>query len=124
MSRSKFSIIAYVIIGLGIIGLASQLFTNPTTLFKSIIMMLAISLIVFALIYFLFFRNRYNTSDMRKYNKAVKQSRLKYQKSHLHSNNNVRSNRKLQSRKRSNRRAPHLRVIEGNKSKRKNRATF
>ena len=123
MSRSKFSIIAYIIIGLGVIGFISQFFTNPLTLLKSILITLAISILVFSIIYFLFLRNRSTSSDMRKYNKAVKQSKLKYQSKSIQPNR-PQIKQQLQTRRRRNKNAPHLRVIEGNKSKRRNRATF
>src|SRR5690625_2934060 len=111
MSRSKLSIVAYVIIGLGVIGFVSQFVRNPMMLLKSIFMTLAVGLIVFALIYFLFLKNRSNTSDMRKYNKAVKQSKLKYQQNNTQSYR-PRPNQQSQTRRRHHRRAPHLRVIE------------
>lgn len=123
MSRSKFSIVVYAIIALGVIGFVTQFFANPFSILKSLLMMVVVGIIVFALIYFLFLRNRTNTSHMRKYNKAVKQSQLKYQNKNAQ-RNQTNLNRQGLMRKRKNKNAPHLRVIEGNKSKRRNRATF
>jgi len=122
MFQSKFSIFVYVTIGLALIGFVSEVLTSPATLFKGILITIFTSLVVFAFIYFLFLRNRSNTSDMRKYKKAVKQSKLKY-KGQETQPNKYRSKQHIHLR-RKNRKASHLRVIDGNKSKRRNRATY
>lgn len=80
--------------------------------------MVGIGVVIFAAIYFLVLRQR-PSSEMKKYKQAVKQSKMKYKTS---PQSPVRSSNKpnsLSSRKRSRKRATHLRVIEGNKSKKK-----
>ncbi|WP_163969976.1 SA1362 family protein [Oceanobacillus halotolerans] len=124
MARSKLSILVYVIIGLAAIGLFSQLINNTANFMMNIAIMIGFGVLISAVIYFIFIRNRRNTSDMKKYKQAVKQSKLKYKQ---HKNENPASAKRQQTmpiKKRLNKRASHLRVIDGNKSKRKNRATF
>lgn len=124
--RSKTSIFLYVIIGLAVIGLFSQLFTNTTNFMKSIFIMIGVGLVMYAVVYFLFIRNRPGSSEMAKYKKAVKQSKSKYKQNKPMTQRLMQNKNKTTTpvRRRLNRRAPHLRVIEGNKSKRNNRANF
>lgn len=63
---------------------------------------------------------------MKKYKQAVKQSKVKYKQYSSASSHTTNTNKKqtAQLKKKRNRRAPHLRVIDGNKSKGKDRATF
>lgn len=124
MKKRRFSWIAYVIIGLSLLGIISQLITNPISLFTNIIFVIGLSLIVFAIFYFLFFRNRYHTSDeMKKYKRAVKQSKEKYQTNNRFPTTKKQSTRVSQERRKRNR-PTHLRVIHGKKSKKRNRANY
>lgn len=79
--------------------------------------MLGIGVAIFAVFFLFLSKGRDNDDEMKKYKQAVKQSKIKYNRT---------SNKPRQTRpvKIKNKRASHLRVIEGNKSKRKNRATF
>ncbi|MGY0693017.1 SA1362 family protein [Virgibacillus sp. FSP13] len=122
MNRNKFSILIYIIIGLAVIGLVSQLFTNTTSFITSIFTMIGFGLAVFAVIYFVFLRNRAPSSDMKKYKQAVKQSKSKYKDTKKQPQ--TKHTQPLQMKKKTHKRASHLRVIDGNKHKRKNRATF
>ncbi|RKQ37768.1 SA1362 family protein [Oceanobacillus halophilus] len=129
MARNKWSWLFYVIIGLGVVGLLSQLFTQPGSFFRSIFTTLGIGLAIFALIYFVFLKNRAPSNDMKKYKKAVRQSKEKYHKDapNIPSKNAKPLTKKqpnLIKKKRTKRTASHLKVIEGNKSKRKDRASF
>lgn len=112
MQRKKMPIIFYVIIALAVIGLM----TNPTHLVRNIFMMLGVGVVIFALFYFIFRKPRPTENDeMKKYKQALKQSKRKYQTTQRKQARPTKSKAK---------RASHLRVIEGNKSKRKNRATY
>lgn len=131
MARNKWSILFYVIIGLGVIGLFSQLFTQPGRFFTSIFTTVGIGLAIFAVIYFVFLKKKAPSNEMKKYKKAVRQSKAKYKQNNTHFVNS--SKTKLASKKqqpnlikrnRTKRSAVHLRVIEGNKAKRKDRASF
>lgn len=127
MFRNKFSAFLYVILGLAVIGLLTQLFTNTVNFLTNIMIMLGIGLAVFAVVYVFFFRKRASSNDMKKYKSAVKQSKSKYAPknfSAVSGNPKIKQSASAQMKKRSNKRATHLRVIDGNKHKRKNRATF
>ena len=128
MGRNKWSILFYVIIAFGIIGLFSQLFTQPGRFLISILTSIIIGLAIFALIYFVFMKNKAPSNDMKKYKKAVRQSKAKYknEKPSYTSNTKMINQKKpdLIKRNRSKRSASHLKVIDGNKAKRKDRASF
>lgn len=117
MSRIVSTLI-YLVIALAVIGVVAQLLTNTVNFFTSVFIMVGIGVAIFAVLYFLVLKQR-PSSDMKKYKQAVKQSKMKYKDS---SQNSVRSSKKpnsLNTRKKPRRRASHLRVIEGNKSKKK-----
>ena len=118
--RNYVAYVVYVIIGLALVGIMSQLFNAPGDFFKSLLSMLLIGLIVFGIFYFLFYKNRPASSDMRKYKQALKQSNRKYAGNH-HAYSKSVNKIALRKKKKS---VPHLRVIDGQKSKRKNRANF
>lgn len=115
----------YVIIGLAVIGLFSQLFNNTAHFFGRIFTMLGVSIAIFAVIYFVFLKKRAPSSDMKKYKQAVKQSKAKY-KTNNKKSVRQKSPQPLNMKKKATKRATHLRVIDGNgnKQKRKNRASF
>lgn len=128
MRRSKSSIIVYAIIGLALLGIISQLFTNPMSFLKEIFMIIGVGVVLFSVVYLMFFRNRRgtNSNEMKKYKQAVKQSQQKYKTTNPQQTTASKQNTHTQSKKRNHQRTAHLRVIDGNrdKSKRKNRATF
>lgn len=123
MGRNKFSVLVYILIGLAVIGVISQLLTNTADFLSSLFLMVAIGAAIFAAIYFIFLRKKAPSNDMKKYKQAVKQSKAKYQQqSHTSIKSSTKKDAQL-PKKKSSRRAGHLRVIEGSKSKRKNRAS-
>ena len=126
MVRNKVALFVYVIIGLALVGLISQLFTNTANFLTNILIMLGVAAAIFAVIYFVFLRKRTASNDMNKYKKAVKQSKAKY-KSQNSGKQPVYSKKQKPGlpRKRS-KRVSHLRVIDGNKNKGKgkDRASF
>lgn len=128
MGRNKSSIIVYAIIGLALIGIISQLFTNPMAFLKEIFMIIGVGVVLFSVVYLIFFRSRRgtNSNEMKKYKQAVKQSQQKYKKTNALQTTASKQRTHKPIKKRNNQRATHLRVIDGNrdKSKRKNRATF
>lgn len=125
MARKIFPALIFSIIGLAVIGLVSQLFTNTVSFFTNIFVMLGIGIVLFAVFYVVFIRKRAPSNDMKKYKNAVKQSKAKYKETSS-SNHTAISNKKHSAtqKKKWSKRAPHLRVIDGNKSKGKDRATF
>src|SRR5690625_5888342 len=76
--RNKRSILMYAVVGLAVIGLLSQLFTNPLSLIKNIFIMLGVALAFFAVLYFITQGKQTHSDDMKKYKQAVKQSKSKY----------------------------------------------
>ncbi|MFD2759388.1 SA1362 family protein [Lentibacillus juripiscarius] len=125
MVRNKFSLLVYAIIGLAVIGVITQLFTNTASFLTSILTMVGFAAAIFAVIYFFVFRKGSSSSnDAKKYKQAVKQSKSKYSQKQAKPTNNNSQSQPSAMKKKLNKRASHLRVIDGNKSKRKNRASF
>ncbi|WP_042223477.1 SA1362 family protein [Oceanobacillus manasiensis] len=126
MLRNKISIFIYLIIGLAAIGLVSQLLTNTSGFITNLFVMIGMGIVFFGVIYFLFLRKRTSTDDMKKYKQAVKQSKAKYNDSRSVNQTNAKVTRTVgaPTRKKVSKRASHLRVIEGNKQKKNDRATF
>ena len=124
MVRNKLAVLVYIIIGLAVVGIVTQLFTNTASFITNLFLMIGIGAAIFAAIYFIFLKNRASSNEMKKYKQAVKQSKAKYKQQ---SNPNVKPSVKKQvqplKNKKSAKRATHLRVIEGNKSKSKKRAS-
>ncbi|ASN05271.1 SA1362 family protein [Virgibacillus necropolis] len=122
MFRNKFSAFLYIILGLAAIGLLTQLFTNTVDFLTNIMVMLGIGLAIFAVIYVFFFRKRASSNDMKKYKSAVKQSKSKYAPKNFTISDSAKRKQSSQIKRKTSKRATHLRVIDGNKHKRKNRA--
>ena len=124
MKRNKIALLVYVIIAFAAIGLVSQLFGNTKNFLTSIVVMLGIAAAIFALFYFVLQRRRGSSDEMKKYKQAVKQSKMKYKPTEKSAvQPKVKQNSGNAPRK-SKKRASHLRVIEGNKPKDKDRASF
>ncbi|MBM7597987.1 uncharacterized membrane protein YuzA (DUF378 family) [Virgibacillus halotolerans] len=124
MARKLFPVLIAGIIGLAAVGLITQLFTNTMSFFTSIFIMIGVGIVIFAVIYFVFLNKKPTPNEMKKYKKAVKQSKAKY-KQEKPANYTVNANKKqgIQKKKRG-KRPTHLRVIDGNKPKGKDRASF
>lgn len=133
--RNRMTAVIYILMVLALFYVGFQLINNTTSFLSSIIMMIGIAVLVYGAIYFLFLRNRGfggssgNQNEMKKYKQAVKQSKQKYKnpapvvkKSPISKVSTKSAAAPKKHRKRSN--APHLKVIEGNKNKDKNRASF
>ncbi|WP_010530962.1 UbiA family prenyltransferase [Lentibacillus jeotgali] len=125
MGNNKGTLVVYLVIGLAIIGVVTQLFTNTASFLTSIFTMLGFGIAIFAVMYFVFFKKRTPSNDNKKYKKAVKQSKAKYSsQQNKPKTPSKRPQQPFSLKKKSNKRPSHLRVIDGNKSKRKNRASF
>ncbi|UOQ85987.1 SA1362 family protein [Gracilibacillus salinarum] len=131
MNRKIGSIIVYVLIGLAVVGFATALINDTVGLLSSLLISLLIGAAIFGLVYFFFMRKR-STDELKKYRKAVKQSkqRFKNQQSNFKTKSSALktsfpSKKAIRPLKSPNRSATHLRVIEGNKQKsKKNRASL
>lgn len=129
MKRSKTAILVYLIVGLAVIGLFSQLFGNTKNFLLNIFVMIGVAVIIFGVFYYFISRKRGTSDETKKYKQAVKQSKQKYQQnpSPRKAEDNPRGKKTTKStaiNRKGKKRATHLRVIEGNKSKGKDRATF
>ena len=125
LQRKNPPLFIYITIVVAVIGFLSAMITDTSGLIKSILTSLLVGGLLFGAIYLLFIRKR-RSDELTKYRKAVKQSKRKYQTDPQKSAANA--NYKFTTIKRSvtstRKSAPHLRVIEGNKGKKKNRASL
>lgn len=122
MAKKSSQILLYIIIGLSVIGLASFLFKDPSTLLKVLVTTLIVGLIIFLIVNAVLKRRMYgsNNDEMRKYRRAVKQSQKKYQQKNQPKYPTTYQNPyRTQSKRKQRRRPTHLRVIEGKKSMKK-----
>lgn len=114
----------YLIISLAAVGLVSQIFTNTKSFLTNILVMLGFGIAMFAVIYFIFLKKKAPSNDMKKYKKAVKQSKAKYKHNTPVKSTHTKKQVLNPSKRKPNKRASHLKVIDGNKSKEKDRASF
>ncbi|UOQ42547.1 hypothetical protein MUN89_11175 [Halobacillus salinarum] len=132
MFRKWMTPVIYTLIALAVFYVANQLFTNTTGFLTRIVMMIGIAVLIYGAIYFIFLRNRSfaggNRNEMKKYKQAVKQSKQKYKaptvKKSTPAKPQMAKPSPIGKKKRKRNNSPHLRVIEGNKNKGKNRASF
>lgn len=116
----------YIVSGLivlAIFGFAFQLFTDPL----SILTMLATIALVGALIYFLVTRLTSSGSgrqQKRAFQKAAKRSKKRFQTKDANASSKRSKIRSLASARNKKKDASHLTVIDGKKSRKKNRASF
>lgn len=95
-------VLFYSLIGLAVLGFISFLLKNPFALFRSILtLIIFVSIVIFIITMFL--KSQNNSTEMKKYKQAVKQSRKRYEY------------KKEDKQKR--KRPSYLRVIDGNKDK-------
>ncbi|MFD1066226.1 SA1362 family protein [Oceanobacillus locisalsi] len=126
MKNKAVSIFVYVIIAFAAFGLISQLFGNTAAFLSRLLISIGIGAAIFGLVYFFLIRKRQPSGkqrdNMKKYKQAVKQSKSKY--SHKQPvKTGGSSYQKTNPKKRNPKKASHLRVIEGNKTKKKNRVS-
>jgi len=111
-------ILAYIIIGLAVIGLLSWLVKEPSRLLMTLLTTALIAALIFfiarALLRGETFTSSGQNEEMRKYKKAVKQSRERYGSPSKHQNK-LSSSRPTIKRK-SRKRPVHLTVIQGKKT--------
>lgn len=121
MTRRSSQTLFYVIVGLAVIGLASFLFRDPGKLFNVLITTLLVGLVIFFIFNAVLKRRMYGhqADEMKKYRRAVKQSKKKYQQNYANTHVFQQALRTAPIRK-ARRRPTHLRVIEGKKGMKKN----
>lgn len=122
----KLSVWIYLLIGIAIIGLGSELLKNPTGFIMNILVIVGTGALLYGAIYYFVIRKR-TTNDLKKYKKAVKQSKKKYKNQNTNNTitkNAIKKNTPTKKKSATKTDPPHLRVIDGKKQKRKDRATF
>ncbi|GGF08226.1 hypothetical protein GCM10010954_03330 [Halobacillus andaensis] len=132
MTRNWVNPMIYTLIALAIFYVGVQLFTNTSSFLSSIVMMIGIAVLIYGAIYFFFIRQRIgsggNSNEMKKYKQAVKQSKQKYKApkpvKSTKTNTSTTKSTSLQKKKAKRKQPSHLRVIEGNKNNKKDRASF
>ncbi|WP_245729005.1 SA1362 family protein [Thalassobacillus cyri] len=127
MPRSRMTPIIYILIGLAVVGLVMKLATDAMGLLTNLLIMVGIAAVLyFVLNHFLMKRRGGSSDEMKKYKQAVKQSKRKYKGNATSSKPNVKSTfppSPTVNKKKRKTSAAHLRVIEGAKNKKKNRAS-
>src|SRR5690625_4532938 len=116
LRRNKLQVFMFVIVGLAIIGVISSFISSPSKFIVSIFMMIGVAFVVFMIFSFIVNRRSPQSNDeMKKYRKAVKQSKAKYNKKPT--NSHIRKSKDSSSHVKGRRykRASHLTVIEGRK---------
>ncbi|MEN2464724.1 SA1362 family protein [Ornithinibacillus sp. JPR2-1] len=115
--NSMMKYIIYGIVGLAVFGLLMQLFRNTVGFLTHLFVVAIVGLAIFGLFYYFILGGRNKSSDAKKYKQAVRQSKSKY--THHQQTPNVKHSQPASLKKKSKKRPAHLRVIDGNKSKRK-----
>lgn len=123
MGRNITSILIAFIAGLAIVGFVTMLIKNPGSLLISILLMVGIAFIIFFIMRAVLNRvgpNRGgNSTEMKKYRKAVKQSNQKYNTQPKKINKRSQSQKTKQTSKRKRKNVPYLKVIDGKKTSNK-----
>lgn len=119
-----FVIALAVLAGIGVIG---GFISNPTNSLKSILVILIVGVIVYFL-FKSFFKADPQKNEHNAFRKAAKKTTKKYQqdvrKASPKTTNKLGNGTKANKPKKKIRTASHLKVIEGKKGKKKNRASF
>lgn len=118
MGRNKGSIFLSIIVGLAIIGLVSSLVKNPGGFLVSILVMVGFAFVIFMIVRAVMNRRGTggNSDEMRKYRRAVKQSKKKYNQPEQVQRPRSSRATPLKTKRKRSRRRPHLTVIDGKKS--------
>ena len=121
----KNSILKYIIfgiIGLAAIGIVFQLITNATGFLTNMLFTIIFAAAIFGLLYYFVLGGRNTSSEAKRYKQAVRQSKSKYPQNRA--TQTVKNKHQVDPiKKKLKKRPSHLRVIDGNKSKRKKRAS-
>ncbi|GAA0482203.1 hypothetical protein GCM10008986_03820 [Salinibacillus aidingensis] len=123
------NLFVYIIMALAVFGIFYQLLFDTAQLFTYILMTAGFAAILFG-IFYVFMRKRGTGGISKEYRKAVKQSRRKYgnavpnKRMYQATARKQRKQNAQPGKSKSKRNAAHLRVIDGKKDKKKNRASF
>ena len=121
MGRNITSILIAFIAGLAIVGFLTMLIKNPGSLLISILLMIGVAFVIFIIMRAVLNRvgpnSGGNSTEMKKYRKAVKQSNQKYNTQPKKVNKRSQKIKRAPKRKRKN--VPYLKVIDGKKTSNK-----
>jgi len=123
INKGRLSPIHLIIISFAFFGLGYSFLNEPARFFKNILIFVSISAIIFGLIYFFVIRKRDQNDELKKYRKAVKQSKRR-QKNQSSQAIGMKSRRGTSLAKKKRAHPPHLRVIDGKKSAKKNKLSL
>lgn len=117
--RRHLPIWIYVIFGFAAIGLVTTMLFDMTSLIRNILSTILMIAVIYGLVYFFVLRHR-QPNDLKKYRKAVKQSKKKYQQPKKSSyqqaqKQQLKQKKHAKAKMNKHKRAPHLRVIDGKK---------
>ncbi|MBM7552320.1 SA1362 family protein [Thalassobacillus pellis] len=125
MPRSRMMPVIYVLIGLAVVGVVTRLVTDTMGFLTNILIMVGFAAVLYLVISRFVLKNR-TSDEMKKYKQAVRQSKMKYKgkpSKPKSSPKPVYNPSPIANKKKRKAQATHLRVIEGNKNKKKNRAS-
>lgn len=103
----------YILFGLAVVGLVSTFLTDFNSLIRNTIITAITIGIIYAIVH-TFFLKRHNSNEIKKYRKAVKQSKKKYAQKPTGSYTQAKK-RPVSKLKKRHKKTSHLRVIDGNK---------
>jgi Sec-independent protein translocase protein TatA len=117
--RRHLPVWTYVIFGFAAIGLVTTMLFDMASLIRNILSTILMIAVIYGLVYFFVLRHR-QPNDLKKYRKAVKQSKKKYQQpkksSYQHApKKQLKQKKQKKSKLSKHKHAPHLRVIDGKK---------
>lgn len=126
MQNRFFKVLVPVLLFLALFGLGYKLATHPSELMINLLITFGIVAVISVFAYlFIFKRGASQSPEMKKYRQAVKQSKRKYTKQTPVKMKQTAHKEPASIRKKMQKKRPsHLRVIEGNKPDKKNRALF
>ena len=121
--RRHLPIWTYVIFLFAAIGLVTTMLFDMTSLIRNILSTILMIAVIYGLVYFFVLRHR-QPNDFKKYRKAVKQSKKKYQQPKKSSyqqaqKQQLKQKKQIKTKVTKHKRAPHLRVIDGKKDSHK-----
>ncbi|SEO30720.1 hypothetical protein SAMN04488134_10636 [Amphibacillus marinus] len=116
------TVLVYTVILFATIGFFYQLFFQTTSLFNNILILAGIGAFVYLLVY-LFKPQQRMTDELKKYRRAAKMTNRRFAQTQKKKKNSTQRKVTPIAKKRASN-PPHLRVIEGKKANKKDRASL
>ncbi|GEM02739.1 hypothetical protein SAMN05421839_15216 [Halolactibacillus halophilus] len=117
--RRHLPIWTYIIFGFAAVGLVTTIIFDMTSIIRNILSTILVVAVLYGLVYFFVLRHR-QPNDLKKYRKAVKQSKKKYQQPkkanyHQAQKQQMKQKKQINTKRKKQKHASHLRVIDGKK---------